>query len=247
MERLSAYTDSETMAELQSRHESIQHLLDAIGYKTKGGNKDSACFHLPIVRMLKCTPIAELPIRVKEALLRLATEARIKELEAILRQHVDQDHELDEDEDCLPENIEIPTSVNWEEGTEHLNTKSLDELWAMLGLAETKAIPGFNDRIDTDGVRNPWDPEDKAWFKDKKNGMNFRPRWHQTAGIVMLTEMFFAIDINGLLADEVGLGKTHQVTGHICVIRYFREYYAVHKKFPGAFGEDVFILYLYYH
>lgn len=98
-------------------------------------------------------------------------EAHIKELEAILWQHVNQDCELDDKDICLPKNIEILTSVNWEEGTEDLKTTSLDGLWTMLSLAEAKTILGVNLRIDMDSVLNPWDPADKAWFENEKNGM----------------------------------------------------------------------------
>ena len=47
------------------------------------------------------------------------------------------------------------------------------------------------------------------------------------------------MDINRLLADKVGLGKTHQIVSHLCIVHYFQDYYAVHKKFPGAFSEHI--------
>jgi SNF2 family DNA or RNA helicase len=180
----------------------------------------------------------ELPARVKEALLRLATDDRIKELETMLRGQLKVANAEEDDEDSpLDSDVSIPTAVNWEEGTEDLNKKTMDELWSMLGLGEIKAIPGFNSRIDPDGAHNPWDKTDKQWFDDPKNGKEFELRSHQLVGIVRMAQMAFITGKHCLLADEVGLGKTAQVIGLACVLRFFRDYYLEHQKFPGEFGE----------
>ena len=43
MDKLTAYSDAATIDELKKKQESIQHMLDAIGYKTKGGDRQSEC------------------------------------------------------------------------------------------------------------------------------------------------------------------------------------------------------------
>jgi SNF2 family DNA or RNA helicase len=108
----------------------------------------------------------------------------------------------------------------------------------MLGLSDQKTIPGFNKKIDIVGTHNPLSKEDNEWFQDVMNGDDLELRPHQLTGIVRMVQMAFGIDRHCLLADEVGLGKTIQNLGLACILRFFREYYEKHKKFPGAFGES---------
>jgi SNF2 family DNA or RNA helicase len=181
-----------------------------------------------------------------EALLRLASDERIKELEIMLLQQVKLASGDDDDDEVLEtsEDIDIPTMEDWEEGTEDLKCKSMDELWCMIGLGEKKHIPGLNERIDIDGAHNPWVKEDEEWFKNPANGVEFELQHHQLTGIVRLTEMSFKDGMHGLLADEVGLGKGVQIMGHICVIRFFREYYGAKGTFPGDFGTYRVMIYI---
>jgi hypothetical protein len=113
--------------------------------------------------------MSELPSQVKEALLRLATDERIKELELMLREQIKLASGEEDDEIPEPsENITIPAIENWEEGTEDLKNKTLEELWQIIGLGETQRIPGLNKKIDVDGTRNPWDKRDAEWLETQR-------------------------------------------------------------------------------
>jgi hypothetical protein len=158
----------------------------------------------------------------------LATDERIKELEVMLQGQVKLAAADDDDDDItLADEMTIPTAVDWEEGTEDLRSMLTDDAWNYLGLGELKAIPGFNAKIDPDGAHNQWDQKDKAWFEDQNNGEDLKVNWHQQIGIVRLLQLAFSAKKHALLADEVLM----------CMLRFFREYYDKHKKFPGAFGE----------
>jgi hypothetical protein len=188
---------------------------------------------------IDCSNLAELPTNVKEALLRLASDERIRELEVMLQDQIKLVAGVDEDEVAEPsEEVTIPGIDDWEEGTEDLRVKSMDQLWTMIGLGDTKSIPGLNAKIDIDGTHNPWHKQDQEWFE--KNGVDFVLGHYQLVGIVRLLEMFFKDGMHSLLGDEVGLGKTVQMIGLTCLIRYFREYHNAHKRFPGDFGTCVY-------
>lgn len=45
--------------------------------------------------------------------------------------------------------------MEWKEGVEEFSTKSMDDLWSLLRLQKTKALPDFNDKIDPD-AHNYW-------------------------------------------------------------------------------------------
>jgi hypothetical protein len=154
--KLKVYGDSTSVSELESQHARIKDMLDAIGCETSGGDKESESFAFRAsLSKYRLTMPTELPPRVKEALLRLATDDRIKELEAMLREQVKIVRADNEDSDCdLKQDFSIPTAVDWEEGTEDLQSMSMDELWAMIGLSDIKAIPGFNTKVDPDGAHN---------------------------------------------------------------------------------------------
>ena len=138
-----------------------------------------------------------------------------------------------EDAPQLDWNQEPP--VNWEEGTEELNSKTTDELWTMLGLHSTKVIPDFNEYVDVN-MHNYWtDPKYMEEHKEELRGLS--PRWHQLVGIVKI--VFHAFKGEPLmLMDEVGVGKTLQLVGAFCVLNFFHDFYAKNKKFPGAYGES---------
>jgi hypothetical protein len=126
----------------------------------------------------------------------------------------------------------LDIDVEWSEGVEEFHDLSMDDLWALLGLAE-KAVPFFNATQDPFSNNDPWTKEGHQWLKE--NGKDLELRWHQLVGVVkMLYNAFAGRPV--LLMDEVGLGKTIQLTACIAILAYYRDYYATHQRFPGAFG-----------
>jgi hypothetical protein len=127
-----------------------------------------------------------------------------------------------------------PLDVNWSEGVEEFNSMSADELWEYLGLPD-KIIPFFNPRLDPDSVLDPWTADGRVWFASEENGTPLALRLYQLVGVAkMLLNAFLGMPV--LLMDAVGLGKTIQLIAVIAILTYYREYYLVHGRFPGAFG-----------
>ena len=112
-----------------------------------------------------------------------------------------------------------------------------DALWAFLGCEGH--IPGFNDIEDPNGTIDPWNIT--AWSKFRAQGSPrpLAPQWHQLVGMARMMERVL-VGAPVLLMDSVGVGKTMQVVGVICLYNHFRRHFAKYKRFPGAFGE-------YYH
>jgi hypothetical protein len=164
----------------------------------------------------------------------LASEQQVSHLAALMEEHIracKQDHsdfpspELD---------LDRPAVVQWSEGVDDYRNKSTDELWAILGFHD-KHIPSVSRRRDIDGNRDPWDEQNREWFQNQTNTIPFGPRWHQLVGVIkMLENVFRGLPV--LLMDEVGLGKTLQIACLFATLVYFRVYYTLHGKFPGAFG-----------
>lgn len=132
----------------------------------------------------------------------------------------------------------------WTEGTKQYASTSMDDLWTILGLPPLSTyFPAFNSHIDPSHEFTHWDNTKaaKAFFKTTgKNGPErVFVRWYQLVGVVRILHQIFKGQ-NTLLMDQVGLGKTLQAFGVIAMLNYFREYYAKHKDFPGAFGECSF-------
>jgi hypothetical protein len=79
--------------------------------------------------------------------------------------------------------------MEWEEGVEELSTKSMDDLWALLGLQTTKALPDFNDKIDPN-AHNYWsNPE--YMVENDFTLCPLAPRWHQLVGILKIVLQAF--------------------------------------------------------
>ncbi|KAG2336736.1 P-loop containing nucleoside triphosphate hydrolase protein [Suillus weaverae] len=119
----------------------------------------------------------------------------------------------------------------WSEGVEEFNGMAEDELWAILGLPERR-IPFFNILQDPYGNCDPWTESGQTWLKNPKNGEPLTLRWHQLVGLVKMVKNVFS-GMPVLLMDEVGLGKTIQVTALIALLAFYREFYAMHNCFPG--------------
>lgn len=168
---------------------------------------------------------------------KLAHEDKVKELESLITfQLAKLEAEDDPDQEVERPCIERPPVLEWSSGVEALDKLSEDELWERLGLAKQKHIPFFNVKLDPDGCLTPWDntAEAKAFFESDR-ALPLTLRHHQLVGIFRLLELGF----DGqpvLLMDEVGLGKTIQVTGYLALLAYFRAYYERRNVFPGDFS-----------
>jgi hypothetical protein len=124
--------------------------------------------------------------------------------------------------------------LEWEEGVEEYKDKSKDELWAILGLTYSSALPDFNQYIDPD-MHDYWsDPDYMHKRRDTLHPLT--PRWHQLVGIIKIIHQGFKGEPL-MLMDEVGVGKTLQLVGAVVILTFFRDYYDKNGKFPGAFGK----------
>jgi SNF2 family DNA or RNA helicase len=185
----------------------------------------------------KCLEVG-LPKPLRQALLFLANEHDITLLAASIH---DQLKLCDPDatsSDSIPEfnpDASDDCDFQWSEGVEEFNSMSEDDLWAILGLPE-RQIPFFNILQDPYGNCDPWTESGQTWLKDPKNGEPLALRWHQLVGLVKMVKNAFS-GTPVLLMDEVGLGKTIQVTALIALLAYYREFYAMHNCFPGKIGK----------
>jgi hypothetical protein len=178
--------------------------------------------------------IQGLPKALREALELLASEHTVMQLAALVQQQLG---EIDpEDSDPAPPlDLDAPPNFEWSSGVEEFTKMSMGELWIAIGVPKG-LLPYFNKEQDPLGIHDPWDTEDRAWFRNKLNLEPFQPRWHQLVGIYkMLQRAFMGLPI--LLMDEVGLGKTLQVTAVFAVLSYYRDFYSKNKSFPGTFGQ----------
>ncbi|KAI6116603.1 P-loop containing nucleoside triphosphate hydrolase protein [Pisolithus croceorrhizus] len=213
---LHRYQDADTIAKLEEKKKRIEAMLAA------AQNDDS-----------KTEEIAKLPKALREALSKLATEHEIREIEQLVQaalENIQPDDRMIE----LPEGDAVEFS--WKEGVEDLSKLTEDELWAHLGLKESKAIPLFQKYTDPDAAIEPWTDEGEAWLSNPESGREpLRARWHQLVGILRMLQRAFQGEAV-LLMDGVGIGKTFQVIGFIACLAWFRSHFAAHKKFPGSFA-----------
>lgn len=186
-----------------------------------------------------------LPKPLREALQFLASNKEIDHLTALLQDQLAQADPRTcvevEPAPVLDLDLDLPPNIDWSEGVEEFNSMSEDELWFMLGLPD-KAVPFFNTHYDPDDNHDPWTHDGREWFKIPGNGKSLILRWHQLVAVLKLLINAFA-DKGTLLMDDVGLGKTIVNAAYIAILSFYREYYEVHKRFPGCFGmfiPDVF-------
>lgn len=126
--------------------------------------------------------------------------------------------------------------TGWTSGVEHMQAKTEDELWQMLGCPDGH-IKFFNDFLDPSAILEPRDGEEWVkYIKDPNSDkLPCRPKWHQLVGIYMLLDAAF----DGkpmMLMDEVGIGKTMQIFALIAWLGWFHEFYESKKYFPGTFS-----------
>ncbi|KAG1833201.1 P-loop containing nucleoside triphosphate hydrolase protein [Suillus subalutaceus] len=211
---LTRYGDRESLKQLSEQQETLSDLLQGLGIDINGGSKN------------------RLPKPLRQALSFLATQQDITLLAASIQDQL----KLCDPNTTPAESVPSfdPDATNncdfqWSEGVEQYSSMSEDDLWTILGLPE-KQIPFFNLLQDPYGNCDPWTEDGQAWLKE--NGESLALRWHQLVGLVkMVNNAFCGMPV--LLMDEVGLGKTIQVTALIAILSFYREFYAVHNCFPG--------------
>ena len=142
-------------------------------------------------------------------------------------------------EGCREEDVNID---DWETGVEEYQDYNLDQIWAALGLGDSRTLPSFNevqdDNPDVSERVDPWKKELWNKFVASGKGAELRPRWHQLVGIVKI--MHHVIEGKPLLLmDQVGVGKTLQIVGAITTYALFHRYYQANGKFPGEFGKFI--------
>jgi hypothetical protein len=95
-----------------------------------------------------------LPRSLHDALNKLATEDKVKELEILIVSTLDAMILSDGDEVVLDftENIDVSY---WKSGIEEYDKCSEDDLWEHLGLSEKK-LPFFQTHTDPDTALDPW-------------------------------------------------------------------------------------------
>lgn len=132
-------------------------------------------------------------------------------------------------------NLEPQALVDWTEGIEHLQTKSTDQLYEMLGFKDAK-IPFLVEEIDVEpDVAAEDDAEGAAPPQQVVQKQPFALRWYQLVGVVKMVEC--ALTSRPLLImDDVGLGKTIQVLAFFAVMAYYRKYHSEVKRYPGIWG-----------
>ncbi|KAG2045912.1 hypothetical protein BDR06DRAFT_900013 [Suillus hirtellus] len=173
-----------------------------------------------------------LPKVLRDALGKLATEAEVKELDAIINATLDTMTSGDEVHLEFEEKIPL---TDWRSGVEEYAECSMDDLWQQLGLQQSKQLPFFQTRTDPNGAILPWSEEGQAWLDDPSNeGQVLAPRWHQLVGILRMVDRAL-LGEPVMLMDGVGIGKTMQAVGLIAVLAYYYDYYQMHGKFPGKY------------
>jgi SNF2 family DNA or RNA helicase len=132
-------------------------------------------------------------------------------------------------EDSVEFELAPEAQVDWSEGVEHLQDKSANDLYKMLGL-ERPSIPFFREKIAVEQETS----DDLETSITTTEG--FSLRWHQLVGVTKMVERAMTSQ-PVLLMDDVGLGKTVQVLAFFAMLAYYREFYAQHEKYPGMWGK----------
>lgn len=234
---LTRYRDQDSLQQLSEQQETLSDLLQGLGIDVKGGSKLRALTLYFCACLFSRILEIGLPKPLRQALSFLATQQDITLLAASIQDQLNHCHPDATTVDPIPEFDPDATNdcdFQWSEGVEEFNSMSEDDLWTILGLPE-KRIPFFNASQDPYGNCDPWTEEGQNWFTDTRNGEPLALRWHQLVGLVkMLKNAFEGSPI--LLMDDVGLGKTIQVTALIALLAFYREFYTIHKRFPGKIG-----------
>ncbi|KAI0682837.1 hypothetical protein C8T65DRAFT_537446, partial [Cerioporus squamosus] len=125
----------------------------------------------------------------------------------------------------------------WEEGTEELHDKPLEELAAMLGL-KTAHVPGMAEKENSASLYDAWSSEGMAALNSDE-AVPLRLFIHQWQGLVKLVHNMMN-HRNTLIMDAVGVGKTAQAIATILMYEWIRQMQAagtlpeVYKKMSAG-------------
>jgi hypothetical protein len=198
---------------------------------------------VPFLYFISCCLLISfpgLPKALREALQFLASNHEVDLLAATLHEQLIQadpkSQAHTQPAPALNLGSDTPTDLQWSEGVEEFKDLTEDQLWTALGVPN--AIPFFNDRLDPTGLHDPWTQEGRTWFRTRENGAQLKPRWYQLGGDMKILRCLFA-GLPAMLFDEVGLGKTIQVVSSIAMLAYYRDYFELHKCYPGSFGASL--------
>jgi SNF2 family DNA or RNA helicase len=139
-------------------------------------------------------------------------------------------------EDQVDFEYEPEAEIDRLEGVEHLQDKTLAQLYEMLGL-EKQTIPFFREEIAVghDMPGELGEPESSATTTE-----GFSLRWHQLVGITKMMERAMTSQ-PVLLMDDIGLGKTLQVLAFFAMLAYYRTVYTSTKEYPGIWGNGLLL------
>ncbi|EGO30104.1 hypothetical protein SERLADRAFT_344915 [Serpula lacrymans var. lacrymans S7.9] len=147
------------------------------------------------------------------------------------------EHFADQETQDLPAlNFESGVLVAWKKGVEEFVDKTKDNLWRILGLEQLRTLPHFQTKTDPTTTVKPWSNEGQKWLDKNQAAVALTPKWHQLVGIVRIIDKMLKGE-PVLLMDEVGVGKTMQAIGVVACAAYFCNFYDIHGKFPGIFGQ----------
>ncbi|KIP01486.1 hypothetical protein PHLGIDRAFT_45582, partial [Phlebiopsis gigantea 11061_1 CR5-6] len=115
-----------------------------------------------------------------------------------------------------------------------------DQLWEALGLGETKRIVGMAKYRDPELEYTSWNTtEGEPWWEDsaipESRKVPLEPNYHQLVGVIKCLG-WMTTKRGGLIADEVGVGKTGQVI--MSLLMYFQLLQAqqLNVSFPPQLG-----------
>lgn len=232
MALLSKYHDEKSLAILEEKRIQLQGMMSALGLDQNGKDASKSESFQSLSQCNEAQLFVELPKPIRDALAQLASTTDIQMLALEIHERL---LNVQKDPSDMPElNFDQEPPMEWEEGVEEFASKSMDDLWALLGLQKTKALPDFNDRIDVN-THNYW--TDMEYMTENQSNLRpLSPRWHQLVGIVKIVLQAFKGEPL-MLMDQVGVGKTLQLVGAIVIFTFFRDFYTENKKFPGGFGK----------
>ncbi|KAG2063373.1 hypothetical protein BDR04DRAFT_1038198 [Suillus decipiens] len=213
---LSLFKDEESLRKMNERHGLLTTML-AAATRNSGMAED----------------VKRLPKALRDALTKLATEAEVRELDAIIQATLDTMTSGDEVHLDFEETI---TLIDWRSGVEEYAQFSVDDLWQQLGFQQSKQLPFFQTHTDPNGVVCPWSEVGQAWLDDPLNDAPvLTPHWHQLVGMLKMVDRAL-LGEPVMLMDGVGIGKTMQAVGVIACLAHYHDFYLMHGAFPGKFA-----------
>lgn len=163
---------------------------------------------------------AELPPAFASALLNLSNKEAIFELRLQLMKVFEAEGMSDEQDEARDRLYTDFLLANWDLDQELHPYQDFTkaQLWEALGLKNTQRIPGLSPYYDDGCEYNSWATYRSAegtnipWWQDpalKDRVKDLQPRAHQLVGVIKMLKWMVNKE-GGLIADEVGVGKTPQ-------------------------------------